>query len=128
MQSGQEVLALSVGDQAQNHAFCLLFDGAIDMQNVFSAQTPGRQEIIIAQGAADYDDFIFDQQMSILLKGLREKTYFETARVVVQNDGDAIASFSDVHNEAGNRQFAAGLRIISLAVAGLRCRFRTDVP
>lgn len=65
--------------------------------------------------------------MPKLLKRFIEQTDLEPARVVIQNDGDPIAAFSDIHDQAGNRHIAPRLCVIALATTRLRRRLGRDI-
>ncbi len=123
MQPIQQSLTLSIRFQAQNHALCFRLDNAIDLHHIVRVDLPAGDEVVIAQGTGNNDDFVLTQEMTKLLKRFAKKCRFESTRVVIQDNCYAITTFADIHDQAGNRNFATLLRVVPFTARCYRCRF-----
>ena len=102
-------------------------DDPVDMHDVLCVDGPCTQKVIVAKRARDDDDLVLDQQMPECLEGFVEQPDFDAPCVVVEDDADAVAALAHVDDQSGDRHFATGLGIVTIASAILRRRLGRQV-
>ena len=123
MQLDQQVFALTVRCETEDHARSAGLDDAINMQDILDVHRPATDEIIVAQTTGDDNDLVFDEKVAKLLKRLAEKAHFHSRRIIIEDDAYTIAALSYIHNQTGNSRLTLGLCLFTFTLAGLRCRF-----